>query len=132
MAKYSEKIMDHFNNPRNVGEIDNADGVGTIGNAHCGDIMQVFIKVFEGKIVDAKFKTFGCGAAIATTSMITEQIKDKTVSEALKIAGEIIAEASEEMPSGKKPCALLAGDALKAAVYEYQCKAGGKGVSPGK
>lgn len=118
--------MDHFQNPRNVGEIEGADGVGTIANAGCGDIMQLFIKVSEGRIADAKFKTFGCGAAIATSSMITEQIKGKTLAEALEITREIVAEAADGLAPGKKPCGLLAGDALKAAIYEYQCRTEGE------
>ena len=118
----NKKIMDHFRNPRNVGEIQDASGVGTIANATCGDIIQLFVKVCEGKIVDAKFKTFGCGASIAASSIITEEIKGKTPVDALEITEEIISGLSHDMPMDKMPCSLLARDALKAALYEYHCK----------
>ena len=106
---YSEKVLDHFSNPRNVGEIENADGVGTVGNAKCGDIMRMFLKVDEnGVITDVKFKTFGCGAAIATSSMATEMVKGKTLKEALKLTNAAVAEALEGLPPVKMHCSLLA------------------------
>ncbi|OGL40878.1 MAG: Fe-S cluster assembly scaffold protein NifU [Candidatus Schekmanbacteria bacterium RIFCSPHIGHO2_02_FULL_38_11] len=122
MEKYSEKVMEHFQNPRNVGEITDADGVGTVGNASCGDIMKLFIKVKDGKIVEAKFKTFGCGAAIATSSMVTELVIGKTIDEALKISKATVAEALDGLPPQKMHCSNLAADALKAAIEEYQNK----------
>jgi len=114
--------MEHFQNPRNVGEISNPDGVGTVGNASCGDIMQIFIKVNGDKIVEAKFKTFGCGAAIATSSILTERIKGATLDEALKISEETSREVLAQLPKEKIPCFTLATDALKLAVEEYRCK----------
>ena len=114
--------MEHFQNPRNVGELSDPDGVGTVGNASCGDIMQMFIKVNGGKIVDAKFKTFGCGAAIATSSILTERIKGATPDEALKISEETSKEILAQLPKEKIPCFVLATDALKLAVEEYRCK----------
>ncbi len=114
--------MEHFQNPRNVGEISDPDGVGTVGNASCGDIMQMFIKVNGGKIVDAKFKTFGCGAAIATSSILTERIKGATPDEALKISEETSREVLAQLPKEKIPCFVLAIDALKLAIEEYCCK----------
>ena len=122
MEKYSEKVMEHFQNPRNVGEIADADGIGTVGNASCGDIMKLFIKVKDGKIVEAKFKTFGCGAAIATSSMVTELVIGKTIDEALKISKATVAEALDGLPPQKMHCSNLAADALKAAIEEYQNK----------
>jgi nitrogen fixation NifU-like protein len=122
MPKYSRFLMEHFQNPRNVGEISDADGVGTVGNASCGDIMQMFIKVNGGKIVDAKFKTFGCGAAIATSSILTERIKGATPDEALKISEETSREVLAQLPKEKIPCFVLATDALKLAIEEYRCK----------
>ena len=122
MAKYSRFIMEHFQNPRNVGEISDPDGVGTVGNASCGDIMQMFIKVNGGKIVDAKFKTFGCGAAIATSSILTERIKGATLDEALKISEETSREVLAQLPKEKIPCFVLATDALKLAIEECRCK----------
>lgn len=122
---YSAKVMDHFTNPRNVGEIPDADGIGTVGNAVCGDIMSVYIKVEDGIIKDAKFKTFGCGAAIATSSMITELVKGKTLEEALKISKETVAEALDGLPPVKMHCSNLAADALHAAIDEYLCKVSG-------
>ncbi len=124
MAKYSKFLMEHFQNPRNVGEIADADGVGTVGNAHCGDIMQMFIKVNGNKITEAKFKTFGCGAAIATSSILTERIKGATPEEALKISEETSQEILSQLPKEKVPCFTLATDALKLAIDEYQCKGG--------
>ena len=124
-----KKVMDHFENPRNVGEIEKADGVGTVGNAVCGDIMKIFIKVEDNKIVEAKFKTFGCGAAIATSSMATEMVIGKTIEEALEITREQVADALGGLPPVKMHCSNLAADALHAAIKEYQCK--GKGEAPG-
>lgn len=126
MVLYSDKVMDHFQNPRNVGEISDADGVGTVGNAACGDIMKIFIKVDEGRITDARFKTFGCGAAIATSSMITELVKGKTIEEALNITKKQVAEALDGLPPIKMHCSNLAADALKAAINEYLCKKNGE------
>ncbi len=125
MAKYSRFLMEHFQNPRNVGEISDPDGVGTVGNASCGDIMQMFIKVNGDKIVDAKFKTFGCGAAIATSSILTERIKGATPDEALKISEETSREVLAQLPKEKVPCFVLAIDALKLAIEEYRCKQAG-------
>jgi nitrogen fixation NifU-like protein len=122
MPKYPKFLMEHFQNPRNVGEISNPDGVGTVGNASCGDIMQIFIKVNGDKIVEAKFKTFGCGAAIATSSILTERIKGATLDEALKISEETSREVLAQLPKEKIPCFTLATDALKLAVEEYRCK----------
>lgn len=119
---YSEKVMDHFTNPRNVGEIDNADGIGQVGNAKCGDIMKVFIKVENNRIIDVKFKTFGCGAAIATSSMATELIMGKTLEEALKITNKAVAEALDGLPPIKMHCSVLAEEAIKAAIEDYRNK----------
>ncbi len=117
---YSDKVLDHFSNPRNVGEIPDADGVGTVGNAKCGDIMRMFLKVDEnGVITDVKFKTFGCGAAIATSSMATEMVKGKTLKEALKLTNAAVAEALDGLPPVKMHCSLLAEEAVKAAVEDY-------------
>lgn len=121
---YSERVMDHFTNPRNVGEIENADGVGTVGNAKCGDIMQMFIKVENETIVDVKFKTFGCGAAIATSSMATELIKGKTIEEALQLTNAAVVEALEGLPPVKVHCSVLAEEAIKAAIQNYYDKNG--------
>jgi len=114
--------MEHFQNPRNVGEISDPDGVGTVGNASCGDIMQIFIKVNGDKISEAKFKTFGCGAAIATSSILTERIKGATLEEATKISEETSKEVLSQLPKEKVPCFTLATDALKLAIEEYRCK----------
>ncbi len=116
---YSEKVMDHFTNPRNVGEIENADGVGTVGNAKCGDIMQMFIKVENNIITDVKFKTFGCGAAIATSSMATELIKGKSIDDALKLTNSAVVEALEGLPAVKVHCSVLAEEAIKSAIIDY-------------
>ncbi len=116
---YSEKVMDHFTNPRNVGEIQNADGVGTVGNAKCGDIMKMYLKVENGIIEDVKFKTFGCGAAIATSSMATEMVKGKTLTEALQLTNKAVAEALDGLPPVKMHCSLLAEEAIHAAVEDY-------------
>ena len=116
---YSEKVMDHFANPRNVGEIPDADGIGEVGNSKCGDIMKMYIKVKDNTIVDVKFKTFGCGAAIATSSMITEIAIGKTLEEALKISRNDVAEELDGLPPVKMHCSNLAADALKAAIDNY-------------
>ena len=116
---YSEKVMDHFRNPRNVGEIPDADGVGTVGNPVCGDLMTIYIKVKDNRIVDIKFKTFGCGAAIATSSMTTELAKGKTLEEASKITRANVAESLDGLPAKKMHCSNLAADALKAAINNY-------------
>ncbi len=115
--------MEHFQNPRNVGEISDPDGVGTVGNASCGDIMQISIKVNGDKITEAKFKTFGCGAAIATSSILTERVKGTTLDEALKISEETSKEVLSQLPKEKIPCFTLATDALKLAIEEFRCKA---------
>jgi nitrogen fixation NifU-like protein len=125
MAKYPKILMEHFQNPRNAGEISDPDGVGTVGNASCGDIMQIFIKVNGDKITEAKFKTFGCGAAIATSSILTERIKGATLDEAMKISEETSKEVLAQLPKGKVPCFTLATDALKLAIEEYRCKQAG-------
>jgi len=119
---YSAKVMDHFTNPRNVGEIANADGIGEIGNPVCGDIMKLYIKVQDNRIVDAKFKTFGCGAAIATSSMITELVKNKTLEEAEKISKQTVTEALDGLPANKMHCSNLAADALQKAIEDYKRK----------
>jgi len=120
MQAYSEKVMEHFRNPRNVGEIEHPDGVGRVGNPVCGDIMELYIKVENDKIVDAKFKTFGCGAAIATSSMVTELVKNRTIDEALKISNKAVAEALGGLPSIKMHCSVLAEEALKKALDDYR------------
>jgi nitrogen fixation NifU-like protein len=117
---YSDKVMDHFSNPRNVGEIENPDGVGEVGNASCGDIMKIFLKVENGLIKDIKFKTFGCGAAIATSSMVTEMAIGKTIDEALKLSNAAVAEALDGLPPQKMHCSNLAADALHEAIRNYQ------------
>ena len=119
MENYSEKVMEHFRNPRNVGEIKNPDGIGHVGNPVCGDIMEMYIKVENNIIVDAKFKTFGCGAAIATSSMVTELVKGKTVDEALKISNRAVVEALGGLPHIKMHCSVLAEEALKSAINDY-------------
>lgn len=116
---YSEKVMEHFRNPRNVGEIENPDGVGHIGNPVCGDVMELYIKVKDNVIIDAKFKTFGCGAAIATSSMVTELVKGKTIKEALSLSNKAVAEALGGLPPIKMHCSVLAEDALKSAIKDY-------------
>ncbi len=122
--QYSDKVMDHFMNPRNVGEIDDASASGTVGNAKCGDIMKVDLKIEDNVIVDAKFKTFGCGSAIATSSMATEMIIGKTVEEALNITNKAVAEALDGLPPIKMHCSLLAEQAVKAAIKEHYEKTG--------
>jgi len=121
---YSEKVMDHFSNPRNVGEIEDADGVGQVGNPVCGDVMKLTIKVEKDQITDAKFKTFGCGAAVATSSIITEIVKGKTIDEALEISNAAVAEALDGLPPQKMHCSNLAADALHLAVDDYLVKNG--------
>jgi nitrogen fixation NifU-like protein len=118
--EYSEKVMEHFRNPRNVGEIENPDGVGRVGNPVCGDIMELYIKVKDGVITDARFKTFGCGAAIATSSMVTELVKNKTIDDALKISNRAVADALGGLPPIKMHCSLLAEEALKKALDDYR------------
>ena len=123
--KYSEKVMDHFTNPRNVGEIENAEGVGVVGNAKCGDIMKIYLKIDENDVItDCKFKTFGCGAAIATSSMATELIKGRTVSEALSLTNSAVVEALEGLPPVKVHCSVLAEEAVKSAIADYYTKIG--------
>ncbi len=121
---YSEKVMDHFMHPRNVGEISNASGIGNVGNAVCGDIMRMYIKVENNIIVDAKFKTFGCGAAISTSSMVTEMVKGKNIEDALKISNKAVAEALGGLPPIKMHCSVLAEEALKSALVDYYKKIG--------
>lgn len=119
MALYSEKVMDHFRNPRNVGSIENADGVGEVGNAKCGDIMKMYLKIDNDIISDVKFETFGCGSAIASSSMATEMIKGKPVEEALQLTNKAVAEALDGLPIHKLHCSVLAEEAIKAAVQNY-------------
>jgi nitrogen fixation protein NifU and related proteins len=125
MPKDPKFLMEHFQNPRNVGEISDPDGVGTVSNATCGDIMQLSIKVDGDKITEARFKTFGCGAAIATSSILTERIKGSTLDEALKISEKTAQEVLSQLPKEKIPCFTLAADALKLAIEEYRCKQAG-------
>ncbi|MBR0183874.1 MAG: Fe-S cluster assembly scaffold protein NifU [Clostridia bacterium] len=122
--KYSEKVIDHFLNPRNVGEIPDADGVGEVGNSRCGDIMKMYLKISGGIIIDAKFKTFGCAAAIATSSVATELIKGKTIEEALKITNKDVIDYLGELPPVKIHCSLLAEQSIKAAIKDYYTKMG--------
>jgi len=119
---YSEKVMDHFTNPRNVGDMEDADGVGQEGNPTCGDAMKIYIKVKDDRIVDAKFKTFGCGAAIAVSSMVTEMVKGKTLDEALAISKEAVANELGGLPPQKMHCSMLGSDALKKAIEDYRAK----------
>ena len=124
---YSEKVMDHFTNPRNVGEIENADGIGEVGNAKCGDIMKMYLKIEGDTITDCKFKTFGCGAAVATSSMATEMIKGKTIQEALTLTNKAVMEALDGLPPVKIHCSVLAEQAVKAALWDYYTR---QGVDP--
>ena len=124
---YSEKVIDHFANPRNIGEIENADGIGEVGNSKCGDIMKMYIKVEDNTIADVKFKTFGCGAAIATSSMATELIKGKSIDDALQLTNKAVMEALDGLPPVKVHCSVLAEEAIKAAVSDYYKK---QGVDP--
>ena len=119
MALYSEKVMDHLRNPRNVGVIENADGIGEVGNAKCGDIMKIYLKIENDTIVDVKFETFGCGSAIASSSMATELIKGKPVSEALTLTNKAVVEALDGLPAHKLHCSVLAEEAIKAALKDY-------------
>ena len=123
--QYSDKVMDHFTHPRNVGEIENADGVGTVGNAKCGDIMKIYLKIDENDIItDCKFKTFGCGAAIATSSMATELIKGRSIKDALALTNSVVVEALEGLPPVKVHCSVLAEEAVKSAIADYYGKIG--------
>jgi len=122
---YSEKVMDHFMNPRNVGEIDGADGIGEVGNPACGDMMRLYLKIEEGRVRDAKFRTFGCGAAIASSSMLTEMIKGKTVDEARAITNQQVAEALDGLPAVKIHCSVMAEQAVKSALDDYVKKHAG-------
>ena len=122
MALYSEKVMDHFRNPRNVGVIENADGVGEVGNAKCGDIMKIYLKIENDIIIDVKFETFGCGSAIASSSMATELIKGKPVSEALTLTNKAVVEALDGLPAHKLHCSVLAEEAIKKALKDYYDK----------
>ena len=122
MALYSEKVMDHFRNPRNVGVIEDADGVGEVGNAKCGDIMKIYLKIENGIIEDVKFETFGCASAVASSSMATELIKGQPVSEALKLTNQAVAEALDGLPAYKMHCSVLAEEAIKNALEDYYKK----------
>ena len=124
MALYSEKVMDHFRNPRNVGSIENADGVGEVGNAKCGDIMKIYLKIDDDVVSDVKFETFGCGSAIASSSMATELIKGKPVGEALALTNKAVAEALDGLPAHKLHCSVLAEEAIREAVKDYYDKNG--------
>lgn len=125
VIEYSEKVMDHFTNPRNVGEIENASGVGTVGNAKCGDIMRIYLDIDDNQVIqDCKFKTFGCGAAVATSSIATEMIMGKTVEEALKLTNKAVQEALGGLPAVKIHCSLLAEEAVHAALWDYAQKKG--------
>lgn len=122
MALYSDKVMDHFQNPRNMGAIENADGIGEVGNAKCGDIMRIYLKIDDDVVTDAKFETFGCGSAIASSSMATELIKGKPLSEALTLSNKAVVEALDGLPTNKIHCSVLAEQAIKAAVDDYKSK----------
>jgi len=122
--EYSNKVMEHFTNPRNVGEMEDASGVGTVGNASCGDIMRVFLKIENDVIIDASFKTFGCGAAVATSSMATEMVKGKTIQEAMQITNKSVTEALDGLPAVKAHCSVLAEEAVHAALWDYAQKNG--------
>lgn len=124
MALYSEKVMDHFRNPRNVGSIEDADGIGEVGNAKCGDIMKIYLKINNNIIVDVKFETFGCGSAIASSSMATEMIKGKPISDALALTNKAVVEALDGLPAHKLHCSVLAEEAVKAALKDYYDKNG--------
>jgi len=121
---YSDKVMDHFHNPRNVGKMEDYDGVGTVGNPVCGDVMKLYIKVKDDRIDDAKFQTFGCGAAIATSSMVTELVKGKTLGEAVGLSNKEVADALDGLPPVKMHCSMLAEEALKAAIDDFKEKQG--------
>ncbi|MBR6477185.1 MAG: Fe-S cluster assembly scaffold protein NifU [Lachnospiraceae bacterium] len=127
MALYSEKVMDHFRNPRNVGVIEDADGIGEVGNAKCGDIMKMYLKIDDNEVItDVKFETFGCGSAIASSSMATEMIKGQPVSEAMKLTNAAVAEALDGLPDYKMHCSVLAEEAIKSALEDYESKKQGK------
>jgi len=126
MALYSEKVMDHFRNPRNVGVIENADGVGEVGNAKCGDIMKMYLKIDDETITDVKFETFGCGSAIASSSMATEMIKGKPLAEAMQLTNQAVAEALDGLPDYKMHCSVLAEEAIKSAIEDYERKKRGE------
>lgn len=128
MALYSEKVMDHFQHPRNVGIIENADGIGEVGNAKCGDIMKIYLKIDDDKISDVKFETFGCGSAIASSSMATELIKGKPIEEALQLTNKAVVEALDGLPAVKLHCSVLAEQAIKAALSDYYRR---QGIDPG-
>ena len=125
MALYSEKVMDHFRNPRNVGIIEDPDGVGEVGNAKCGDIMKMYLKIADGIIQDVKFETFGCGSAIASSSMATELIKGKPVEDAMRLTNQAVAEALDGLPAYKMHCSVLAEEAIRSALEDYQRRQGG-------
>ena len=129
MALYSEKVMDHFTHPRNVGIIENADGVGEVGNAKCGDIMKIYLKIDNDIITDVKFETFGCGSAIASSSMATEMIKGKSIDEALKLSNAAVVEALEGLPPQKIHCSVLAEEAVKSAIDDYYKRKNGGEVA---
>ena len=124
---YSEKVMDHFRNPRNVGEIENADGIGEVGNAKCGDIMKIYLKIENNMVEDAKFKTFGCGSAIASSSMATELIRGKSIEEAWELSNKAVTEALDGLPPVKIHCSVLAEEAIHMAINDYRVK---KGLEP--
>jgi nitrogen fixation NifU-like protein len=128
MAVYGEKVMEHFRHPHNVGDMENPDGIGRVGNATCGDIMELYIKVKDNVITNAMFKTLGCGAAIATSSMVTDMVKGKSIEEALKLSNATVAEALGGLPPVKMHCSVLAEDALKSAIDDYLKKTTGKGL----
>ncbi len=128
MESYSNKVMEHFKNPRNVGEMEKPDGIGHVGNPVCGDIMELYIRVKDNIITDAKFKTFGCGAAIATSSMVTELVKGKNLEEALKLTNQAVVDALDGLPKVKLHCSVLAEQALKRAIDDYLKKTTGKGL----
>lgn len=127
MALYSEKVMDHFRNPRNVGVIEDADGIGEVGNAKCGDIMRIYLKIQDGIISDAKFETFGCGSAIASSSMATELIKGKPIAQAMALTNKAVAEALDGLPAHKLHCSVLAEEAIKTALKDYYDR---QGIAP--
>lgn len=124
---YSEKVLDHFRNPRNVGKIEDADGIGRVGNPVCGDVMVMYLRIRNDRIEDARFETFGCGAAIATSSMATELIKGKTIEEALQVTNRAVVEALDGLPPHKMHCSVLAEEAIKAAIEDYRARRQGKG-----
>ena len=132
MPLYSEKVMDHFRNPRNVGVIEDADGVGEVGNAKCGDIMKIYLKIDDDVITDVKFETFGCGSAIASSSMATELIKGKPVAEAMELTNKAVAEALDSLPDYKMHCSVLAEEAIKNALDDYYEKKAKKAGQPDK